>query len=220
MITFKFILMVLLAVLPVLFTSHVKGRSSLPSIVASWVPSLKKVASKAARLATWLHEGMKRSDNFRKFFRMILIIVLLLYTWTEFAATDAAADEIEQMSINATWDCGRRIILLGMMADPRIILVCLMLNLSLFSDRWSNRMLTELHGSRHLQGMTAVAVLMICVISAWQTMEYFILAEVLYIILAASWAYPEKVGVSDPKGRKRLPEEETSKQSRTYRQAA
>ena len=220
MITFKFILMVLLAVLPYLFTRCVKGKMTMVSVVIGWMPSLKKAARKAAGFARRIHENMKRSDNARKFFRMLLIIILLLYTWTEFSATDSAAKEINRMSETASWDCGRRIILLSVMADPYILLVCLIINLSLFHDRWANRLLTEIHASRHLQAMMALFILMMVVLGAWQTMHYFILAEVIYIILAASWAYPEKVGQSEPKGGIRVKKTTTKDDVGSYRQAA
>lgn len=223
MITFKFILMFILAILPFLFTTHVKGKSNLATTVATWLPWMKKAAQKAARTVRWIYEGMKRSDSFRKFFRMMLIITLLVYTWTEFQTTEEYQEKISSLAVGDSSGnaCAERIIYLNMIPDQYTLAACLLLTLSLFLDRWSDRLLTEIHSAKKLQGLMAVFILMITAMSAMQEQtHFFILAEVIYIILAASWAYPDKVGRSDPKGRKPIPADQKESQDREYRKAA
>lgn len=215
--------MVLLAVLPFLFTSRMKSRTSLASMIVSWIPSIKKAAKKAASLATWIHEGMKWSDNFRKFFRMLLIILLLIFTYTEYSMMDTLNMEVvsilQKRGIKSLND--QQIISLCMIPHPGTLIVCLVLTFSLYFDRWSDRLLTEVHSSIKLQCLVAVFILMICAMSALQNRtHHIILAEVLYIILGASWAYPLRVGESQPKGRKPVPSETEDQQTEKFRQAA
>lgn len=215
--------MILLAILPFLFTSYVKGRISLASMIIMWIPSLRKAAFKAARLASWIHEGMKRSDNFRKFFRMLIIIVLLLYTYTEYCMMDTLNEEIVSIihKDGAESLSELQIVSLSMIPYPGTLVVCLVLTFSLYFDRWADRLFSEVHASRKLQCLVAVFILMICAMSALQNRtHHVILAEVLYIILGASWAYPSRVGESQPKGRRPVPSNTAIEQSEKLRQAA
>lgn len=202
MIVLKIILMTLLAVLPFLFSRCVKGKGTLSSMVIKGIPLAGKAAHKAAVFAKRLHEGMKRFDSFRKFFHMMLIILMLALTYTDFAATDEAARRITEMAQDDPTYLTRRADLQAFMSHPFILMGCLVLNLSLFSYRWADRLLTRLHQSRELQVILAVTCLLISAVSALNDMRYFILTEVLYLLVIMSWAYPDRIGSPGPKGRK------------------
>ena len=75
MIYMKLILACLLAAAPFMYAAYMRsGKHSLPRVIKR------------------LYEGMKKSDNFRNFFTLILLMVLVAYQYVDFHASTAIAE--------------------------------------------------------------------------------------------------------------------------------
>ena len=171
MIYMKLILACLLAAAPFVYAAYMKsGKHSLPRVIKR------------------LYEGMKKSDNFRNFFTLILLMVLVAYQYVDFHASTAIAE-----MLNNTGSCAgtaTTISIYGkLMSSPYATIIAAGLSLPLFSYKLANRVLTELHNNQKLflvVAMVAIA-LVLCV-----SVRFLIVFEVMAIILMAAVIYPNK----------------------------
>ena len=135
----------------------------------------------------WLmqfHQHMKRSDNARKFFIFLLIIIL----------TIAQAIDLSLMTDYGYMSLGR---------DISYIQFCLgmILTIALFRYPKSDWLLSKRFGP----AIDCWGVLLL--ISALAFLKLLILQDVLCILLFARYLYPQKKVCDDPKGRKSIPED-------------
>ena len=135
----------------------------------------------------WLmqfHQHMKRSDNARKFFIFLLIIIL----------TIAQAIDLSLMADYGFMSLGRDISYiqfgLGMI-----------LTIALFRYPKSDWLLSKRFGP----AIDYWGVLLL--ISALAFLKLIILQDVLCILLFARYLYPQKEACDDPKGRKSIPDD-------------
>ena len=171
MIYMKLILACLLAAAPFVYAAYMRsGKHSLPRVIKR------------------LYEGMKKSDNFRNFFTLILLMVLVAYQYVDFHASTAIAE-----MLNNTGSCAgtaTTISIYGkLMSSPYATIIAAGLSLPLFSYKLANRVLTELHNNQKLflvVAMVAIALLL-CV-----SVRFLVVSEVVAIILMAQLSIPTK----------------------------
>ena len=135
----------------------------------------------------WLmqfHQHMKRSDNARKFFIFLLIIIL----------TIAQAIDLSLLSDYGYMSLGRSI---------SYIQFCLgmILTIALFRYSKSDWLLSKRFGP----AIDYCGVLLL--ISALAFLKLIILQDVLCILLFARYLYPQKEAGDDPKERKNIPDD-------------
>ena len=135
----------------------------------------------------WLmqfHQHMKRSDNARKFFIFLLIIIL----------TIAQAIDLSLMADYGFMSLGRDI--------PYIQFgLGMILTIALFQYSKSDRLLSKRFGP----AIDCWGVLLL--ISALAFLKLIILQDVLCILLFARYLYPRKKAGDNPKGRKKIPDD-------------
>ena len=132
MIYMKLILACLLAAAPFVYAAYMRsGKHSLPRVIKR------------------LYEGMKKSDNFRNFFTLILLMVLVAYQYVDFHASTAIAEMLNETDSCA--DTATTISIYGkLMSSPYATIIAAGLSLPLFSYKLANRVLTELHNNQKL----------------------------------------------------------------------
>lgn len=135
----------------------------------------------------WLmqfHQHMKRSDNARKFFIFLLIIIM----------TIAQAIDLSLMADYGFMSLGRDI--------PYIQFgLGMILTIALFQYSKSDRLLSKRFGP----AIDCWGVLLL--ISALAFLKLIILQDVLCILLFARYLYPRKEAGDNPKGRKKIPDD-------------
>jgi hypothetical protein len=101
----------------------------------------------------------------------------------------------------------------ALMTRPHASLLAACLSLLLFSYTAADWVLTRLHNRRKFFFGIALVVLIILFVSP----RYFIVSEILEMMLMAALIYPNKIPSQDPKGRKKIPMEE---EQQTFKKAA
>ena len=172
MIYMKLIMACLLAAAPFVYAAYIRsGKHSLPRVIKR------------------LYEGMKKSDNFRNFFTLILLMVLVAYQYVDFHASTAIAEMLNETGRCA--DTATTIISIygKLMSSPYATIITAGLSLPLFSYKLANRVLTELHNNQKLFLIVAMLTiaLVLCV-----SVRFLIVSEVIAIILMAAVIYPNK----------------------------
>lgn len=132
------------------------------------------------------YEGMKRSDNFRKFFTLMLLMGMILIQFVDFHASTEIARMIQDSSVTSTEASKMIAIYAPLMTRPYATLLAAAISLSFFSYRWGDKVLTFLHGYPRFFLAVAVVSMAIPMMSA----RYLIVTEIVYIILLAAYIYP------------------------------
>lgn len=237
-ITLKVILAFLLTAIPFAFHLWVKPKQatsnkwgSLYSVLSAYYPKFNTFKKKVRGWLSAFYERMKRSDNARKFFTRIFLIVLLLVQYVDFEAANAAnllSNEFVQGKASAAgkiknaadlslldnmFDSGEEI------ADyfypfqtPIFLSVGCLLVVSLMSFyRISDKVLSFLHGNNMAFFLVAQTVIFVM---AGHCGQYLCAAETVFVILMAAAVYPDKTGEGVPGGRKEI---EYSKKEELFR---
>ena len=219
MIALKYILAMLLAVLPFIISYNLRKKardeenrsvrkSSLGTFLARNFPHIKNLVMALANFAKRLSRGMHRSENSRKFYTVILIIVLLIYTYVDFSATESARDIMkftgETTGKNSVGSTVAFTVYSPMISHPIALFVCQIFTFLLFSYKIADRLLTWLRENWKFM-MTFNCMLLAYV--AVYSQAWFIMSEVLTIFLMAAAYYPNRTADPTPKGRKPVPTE-------------
>lgn len=218
MIYLKLILAFLLSAVPFLYVSFVKPKRETSTVwrnmftaIGSQLPRLKAVKTACSRFFHRLYEGMKRSDNFRKFFSLITLLLMIAVQFIDFSASTEIARGIKEVAENSDGNVAETakhvnhiVAIYGpLMTKPHATVLAACLSLSLFAYSSANWLLTKLHNSRRILFFTALITLFFLFASP----RYFIVAEVMEMMLMAAIIYPNKIASPDPKGRKGIPDE-------------
>lgn len=218
MIYLKLILAFLLSAVPFLYVLFIKPKRETSSVwrnmftvIGSQLPRLKAVKTACSRFFHRLYEGMKRSDNFRKFFSLITLLLMIAVQFIDFSASTEIARGIREISQSDAETYGEiekqlshTIAIYGpLMTKPHATVLAACLSLSLFAYSSANWLLTKLRNSRRIFFFTALITLFFLFASP----RYFIVAEVMEMMLMAAVIYPNKIASPDPKGRKGIPDE-------------
>lgn len=226
MIILKTVLAVMLTAIPFIFHFFVKPKSGTD---AKWRSSLGFLMSKMPTFRRWygsmkawlsyVYHKMYRSDNGRKFFILVLIIVMLVYQVVDYHSAKSAYDiYLESVThgkslsltpytlgipgLGMEVELGLRAVM-GNLLYPfqthvLAFLLAMGLTLPLFSYRLADRILLGIHQSLRLEILLAfLAILM----AAVDYGRFFLLSEMLFILLLAGMAYPFKELPETPKGK-------------------
>ena len=218
----KIILALLLTAVPFAYAYYVRPRkdktgvwrNSFTFLSAQW-PWLKRIATTIGKFCRRMYDGMKRSDNFRKFYILMVLLAILAYQYIDFHTAsnmlEAARDMVENSGEKTAEKCAEKFPVLKayipFITSRYATITAAVMGLSLFSYRISNWLLTRLHGSRKIFFGFALTILVTLTLSP----RIFIIAETMFIILMAAFFYPDKKQAEKPLGRKRIPHEEESK---------
>ncbi len=218
MIYLKLILALLLSALPFFYVSYVRPKEktspvwrNLFTALATQMPRLRAVKKIIGRFLHRIGEGMKKSDNFRKFFSLVTLLLMVVVQFVDFSASQDVAQGIREL--NGSAEQTKFIAAYGsLMTRPHASVLAACLSLMLFSYKAADWLLTRLHNRKKF--FLAIALLTLVILFA--SPRYFIVAEVLHMMLLAALVYPNRTSVDDPKGRKRIPKDERQE----YRKAA
>lgn len=228
MIALKFILAVMLAILPFLCSKYFRhvptenkdgeqpstNRRTLINFLSKYLPRLKNLLHTVENFFLRLSRNMHRSDNARKFFVLMLLIILLCYTFVDFQATNAAR-EIIRLSANGDGNITTTCIIYGTtVSNSYTMLLCQLSTFMLFSYKFADKILNWLRNNWNYMAMADLFLIAAVAVFA---QRHFILVEVLTIYLLAASVYPPKANTTDPKGRKPIP---LKQQSEMFRKAA
>lgn len=219
MIYLKIIIAFLLSAVPFLYVTLIKPKRETSSVwrnmftaIGSLLPRLKAVKTACSKFLHRLYEGMKRSDNFRKFFTLITLLLMIAVQFIDFSASTEIARGIREISQSDAETYGKietriahTIAVYGsLMSKPHATVLAACLSLTLFVFGSANWLLTRLHNSRKFFFFIALVTLIILFTSP----RYFIVVEIMEMMLMAALIYPNKIATSDPKGRKGIPNEQ------------
>ncbi len=140
--------------------------------------------------ATRFFEGMKRSNNFRKFFTLVILRVTIALEFIEFQAATAIATMMHDGHLSAA-DAAQTIGLYGaLMTRPYATLLAALMSLAMVSYKWADAVRTYLHDHpKHFLVVAAVAMLV-----AMVSPRYIIATETLEIVLLAAYIHPDRNG--------------------------
>ena len=213
MIYLKIIMAFLISAVPFLYVTLIKPKRETSSVwrnmftaIGSQLPRLKAVKTACSKFLHRLYEGMKRSDNFRKFFTLITLLLMIAVQFIDFSASTEIARSIREISQSDAETYGEietriahTIAVYGsLMSKPHATVLAACLSLTLFVFGSANWLLTRLHNSRKFFFFIALVTLIILFTSP----RYFIVVEIMEMMLMAALIYPNKIATPDPKGRK------------------
>ena len=213
MIYLKIILAFLLSAVPFLYVTLIKPKRETSSVwrnmftaIGSQLPRLKAVKTACSKFLHRLYEGMKRSDNFRKFFTLITLLLMIAVQFIDFSASIEIARGIREISQSDAGEIETRIahtiaVYGSLMSKPHATVLAACLSMTLFVFGSANWLLTRLHNSRKFFFFIALVTLIILFTSP----RYFIVVEIMEMMLMAALIYPNKIATPDPKGRKGIP---------------
>lgn len=225
-IVLKLLLAMVLTLVPFVFHYWVKPKgktsqkwSNSYGFLVSKMPWLSRKTRALKAWISYVYHKMHRSHNGRKFFILVLLIVMLLYQVVDFhAVQEACRLQAESSSMGKDWSLTPYCLSLPMM-DSRVELgpkplmesllypffshfwvypLAMMLTLPLFSYKVADGILLRIHGSWLLQVILAFLSV------AMAAMDYgrvFLLSELLFILLMAGMVYPFRLQPSSPRGK-------------------
>ena len=136
------------------------------------------------------YEGMKRSENFRKFFTLIVLMVMIAIEFIDFQASTAIATMMHDGHLTAA-NAAQTIGLYGaLMTRPYATLLAALMSLVMFSYKWADTILTYLHDNPKKFLVVAGVAMLIAMVSP----RYIIVTEMLEIVLLAAYIYPDRIG--------------------------
>lgn len=208
MIYFKLILLCLLSALPFVlaqcFRSATKssaGRRTVFSFITAQAPRLKAVKDALVNFLLRVYEGMKRSDNFRKFFTLLTLLLMTCILFVDYSASQ----EIARLSLERQEAIENDMLFAQvygpLMSRPHATFIATFLGLSFFFYKVADRLLTVLHNEGKIFYFFAVLTLIIL----FSSPRYIIIVEIMLIILLAAVIYPNKTAPEEPKTRKQIP---------------
>ena len=220
MIYFKIILAFLLSALPFFYMSYIRPKEKTSPVwrnmftaLGTQMPRLRTVKKTFGKFFHRLYDGMKKSDNFRKFFTLVTLLLMIAVQFVDFSASTSIARMLQEAS-HDSHETAKMIAVYGtLMTRPHASVLAACLSLILFSYTAADWLLTRLHNRRKL--FFGVALITLVVLFA--SPRYLIVTEVLEMMLMAALIYPNKIPSQDPKGRKPIPREE---EQNTLRKAA
>lgn len=208
MIYFKLILLFALSALPFFCASCLRqkknssyGRRNFFSVIGRQMPRLNAVKIAIVKFLHRMYEGMKKSDNFRKFFTLVILLLMIGVQFVDFSASQEVARMAQDGQ--ASGENGDLFIQIyaPLMSRPHATLLATFLSLSFFFFKAADWILTILHNERKIFHFFAVLTLIILFASP----RYIIIVEVMEMILMAAVIYPNKITSPEPKGRKDIP---------------
>ena len=198
----------MLSALPFVFASYIRsktksshGRRGFFSVLGTQMPRLKAVKNAVVKFFHRLYDGMRRSDNFRKFFTLIILLLMIGVQFVDYSASQEVARLSQEHQVSAENGASFIHVYAPLMSRPHAIFIAAFLSLSFFFFRVADSVLTILHNERRIFHFFALLTLIILFASP----RYIIIVEVMEMILMAAMIYPNKMSTPEPRGRKNIP---------------
>lgn len=144
---------------------------------------------------------MKKNDKFRRFFSLVTLLLMIVVQFIDFSTATSIAGMLQEASRDNQQTAQTIAVYGALMTRPHATVLAACLSLALFSYQVADWVLTRLHNKRKL--FFSVALLTLTVLFA--SPRYFIVAEVLEMVLLAALVYPNQILAQDPKGRRPIP---------------
>ncbi|MBQ6750826.1 MAG: hypothetical protein IJR02_08710 [Bacteroidaceae bacterium] len=213
MIYLKIVLAILLSAIPLFFNFYIQPRRqdekfrNFSTFISTHIPWLKLAKDKLHHLMNWLYNGMKRSDNFRKFFIFIMLFIMMAFQFVDLSAVQDAnlivENYVESMKYSdAIYHVVSCYDIPGYLLTTNILesFITFLFSILFLWYKFADWLLAELHENSHFYiafGLTLIASMFIA--------RTFIFAEILFMVMIAAYIYPNKIQSADPKGRKGIP---------------
>lgn len=148
------------------------------------------------------YNGMRKYDSFRKFFTLMLLLILIAIQFTDQAASHTVLRMIQESNgINQNVIAATHALLIS---HPYAIALAAIIGILFFFYRMADRILTTLHNSNFLYAVTALLTIII----AFYPQGFFIISQTLFIILIGAYIYPNRVPTIHPNGGIHVPDEQ------------
>ncbi len=228
MIYLKLILACVLSAIPFLYASYVKPRRKTSKVwrnmytaIGAMMPHLKIVRQACVKFLHRLYDGMKRSDNFRKFFTLVVLLLMIGVQFVDYTASVDIAQLINDAAkgdggstLQATSQASQAITVYGsLMSKPHATLLAAAISLTLFAYSIADRLLTRLHNSQKLFFFIGGCTMLVLQAAP----RFFIVAEMMEMLLLSAMVYPNKSGEQQGGKRKPVP---VSHEEKQYKNAA
>ena len=208
MIYLKLTIAFFLAALPFFYAHYVRPRSqeskkwrSLMTVINTYVPQLKVLKDAVVNLLEKFGEGLKKSENFRKFFTLVILLFILIFQFIDFNTSHDVAMKVQQAIDNHTATPEYIRTSMTFVSNPNAIMIATFGCFSLFWFKVADRILTVLHNNQNL----FLGVALLTLILLFMSPTFLILSETLEVLLMAAMIYPNKIQQTEPKGRKQIP---------------
>ena len=217
MIVLKVVLALLLTLVPFVFHYVIKPKaSSSPkwrsfySFLSTKMPCIRRKASKVKAWISYVYGKMHRSRNGRKFFILVLLVMMLVFQVVDYHAARQAYQLLGESSLlsgaMSLTPYHIRVPFLGEVMVPGsgkllesllypfltqawVYVIALGSTMMLFSYRLADRVLVGIHGSRCLQILLASLAIVVAVVDCGRA---FLMGELIFILLMAGMVYPFK----------------------------
>ena len=182
---------------------------TLGSLGINRLPQYKTVETACSKFLHRLYEEMKKSDNHRKFFTLVTLLFMIAVQFVDFSASTEIANGVKELAEKSTENTAETTLQVNQViaaygslkSKPQATLLAACLSMFLFAFSPADRLLTILHDNEKKFFFAALATLFFLFVSS----QYFIVGEIMEILLMAALIYPDKVASPDPKGRKSIP---------------
>ena len=201
----KLFLAVMLAAMPFYYAYQLRPKQRAQpekyNIFAFLTGGMRKLASCKKFLSkkmVRMNEGMKKFDSFRKFFTLVLLLMMIVVLFVDYhAATKAMTFLKDAMSHGFSHE--KALTIYGsFMTEPKATIIASLICPVFFSYRTADKLLTALHTNKILFCWTGYTATIILIYSV----RYFIIPEILLMVMLAAYIYPPKQGNELPKGKK------------------
>lgn len=172
------------------------GIGRLSRWLGAKMPAINNLCHAVKDFLRRLYDGMKRSDNFRRFFHYMIILCLLALLVVDGLASESAAEILQKAAViephqhsTGTLDYNTCYTLLnGIRTSVFVTLVTQIAALIFFSYKYANKILTAIHHNRR-----AAVILFGAAVTVVVNTKFMLLSEAVLILLIAGRIYPDKV---------------------------
>ena len=202
MLYLKIVLALFLSAIPFLFKHLIlPRRDSSPesrnffAAVGAARPFIKKRQHKLFNISIRIYNAMKYSTEARKFFSLVLLLVLLTIAMVDFNASAGIARKVTK----AAQESGSQTeTMIGLYTVYRpyltfryATLLAVLMVIPFFSYKLTDRILSKLASGRRLFAVVTAVTLCLLVMSAfWSSGRNIIIIQMLFVILGAASVYP------------------------------
>ena len=205
----------LLGAAPFFYSLYVQPRQkkskmwkNLFSLISAAMPWAKKIKNKASKFLHRLRSGMCRHDSFRKFFMLMIFLIMTAFQWVDYSSSNSILElyqtERTAMMADGNWAEGGLqnflFVYSGLWTAPIATLLSFAIAFMFFFYKPTNWLLTTLHEHKkcyHFTGLFCIALIY------WKP-QFLITGEIIYIVMIAAYLYPSKVQCGEPDGGRRI----------------
>lgn len=208
MIWLKIFLAVILTTIPFAYHIYVAPRKDKSSkwrniftLLSDKFPQVKLFFKMIVEILREFHNGMKNFDSFRKFFILLLLLIMLAYQFVDFTVSNDMAKQVIEDSVDKDAILSFYNSYNAFVTAPFATISSAIISLIFFSYRITNIILSKLHTEKKAFFIYGLLIMVLL----FSIPRYFILVEILYIILIAAYFYPIKNGNTSPQYRRTIP---------------